>query len=130
MNKNFNSQVEILEWLLQGKEVAFKSNKTETWKIIDNQVKYLSDNKVQSTATSTFQNFSIFEKVLNWYDNIPEQGVLCKCWNNVKSNYDIQRILEYIQVDECPLKARFDTFMNAVPLTKEEVLEFIYSEEQ
>lgn len=129
MNKDFNSQVEILEWLLQGKEVRCKANQTETYKIIDDQIKYLRYNKVHSYAASTFYNFQQFEKVLNWYENIPEQGVLCKCWDDNEDDYFINIIYKYDPSDDSlNFESKDGKFMNAVPLTKKEVLELAYLE--
>lgn len=66
------------------------------------------------------------EEIIEWYHDIPPQGILCRVWGGVyyKEN-NMVRI-----VNSCDNIKMFNTdkgsWSNAEPLTKEEAMEYIY----
>lgn len=69
---------------------------------------------------------------MEWFENIPKNGILCKCKLARRSDhYRIDVITRYNDHPLCDFKFRNDdkSYADAIPLSINEVLNIIYKEE-
>lgn len=118
------------------------STKEVTHRMIDGErfcdktgiIKYFYNISMEWFNTSTKANGALycceektFYEQLKWFEDIPEQGVLCWVWNDRdgdnKSVVNITNYWDGVYFDDKLLN-----WYNAVPITKEEMLRIWYDE--
>ena len=60
-----------------------------------------------------------------WYENIPEVGVLCWCWDINKERVSMRVVINYVPLTPYPFKVRSNEYQNAEPLTKQEIQQLL-----
>lgn len=69
--------------------------------------------------------FRVKPKDPEWYENIPEHGVLCWVSDTVEKNKDtVDRVLRFNNAAEFKFATTFDSWLFATPLTNEEIEAF------
>lgn len=127
----FGSQQEIWEYLFSGGIV--KKGNNYFYKIIDGNLYFAESVKEFETGeydrtTQPFRSYEEWEKYIpkNWWDEIPGKGVLCWVWDHSEANKEMSIITAYDPDEKSfPFESTTSCFKNAVPLTKEEVLQYI-----
>jgi len=133
----FNSQQEIWEYLVAGGKVV-TNNPKNVYAFVDGATKCIvsTPRGVSGTNISmTFYNYQDFSKytepkVVNWYDNIPESGILCWVYDNESQIEDkiTGLITKYTKGNFEPF-TEIDgktSWRHATPATQEEVDALIY----
>lgn len=129
------------------KNAGIKSAKEFVKRVLDNEAIYSHDGAHVATFNPNNQNNFIFcnktdnypinltnfdnfliEEDSEWYDNIPEHGVLC--WVSVYDRSlrdNIAIVEEYLQHDEFKfLCSCGETWGSAIPLTEDEIKQFFH----
>jgi hypothetical protein len=138
----FASQQEVWEYLVAGGMV--QTNKG-VYRMVDKQLSLLSPpNSWVSGANCNFNDYRQVIKYLeeanspqkvNWYDNIPEQGILCWISDGNKSPTYKQKgtlpgiVLQYKKDSPMPFRVNGCSRKYAIPLTQEEANNLIYQPE-
>jgi hypothetical protein len=132
--KTFQTQEEIWDWLKEGGCLVNRINKLHYKKLHEG---FVSNFDVETnafidrsdTGFAYTQDWSEYTPTVKkeWYENIPEQGVLCYV-----SHEDTTK--PYISVITSYNRNHFRTsegcmYKKAIPLTEEEVKQFIYKED-
>lgn len=129
----FKSVKEFAEALLEGRKFVFREEYKNLSKY--RQVFFFKEgfrwkNKDDHTkGTMDEDDFNSFDKVeefLNWYDNIPKQGILC--WVRIfpGDRPRLRLVLSYCHSSDYPYTTECAGYIYAVPATPEEVKQFIY----
>lgn len=88
---DFKTQAEIWEYLLSGGAVVHENPLDSYYKIADGAVRYFNINNntlaCEGTAIQDFSDYGLFRKFTpkvkkEWWENIPEKGILCWVWND------------------------------------------------
>lgn len=81
--------------------------------------------------------WSLFDKVTEiiepapWYENIPEQGVLCWVWStDDELDKEIRIVVGYNKFSGYPFLLKDGVLTNVTPLTPEEAMNLVYQGEQ
>lgn len=133
--KGFSSQQELWEYLISGGKVCKANDGNSFYSLINGKVHKTHADGVSTGWTSNFMNFTGYEKYIEppkWYENIPEQGVLC--WVDPKSG-TLGRLIRLIggydpSYSNCFISktCKGISWDNATPLTEEEVKQYIYKQ--
>ena len=132
---SFNTQQEIWEYLIEGGEVI--SDTGVKYKLINGAVHTLSviadKYKIGGVSFSLVNNYKPYIEP-KWYDNIPEQGILCWVWDTLDGTKDVG-IIHSIEKDQEGKPTQYlDNYSrcpwdNAIPVTEEEVKKYVYKEQ-
>ena len=130
----FNTQQEIWEYLINGGEVI--SAVGVRYKFVDDVLCKRYPDNIYRPWVSALHRVSTYKPYIKpkWYDNIPEQGILCWVWDTLDDIKDVG-IIHSIEKDQegkptqyldnhsrCP-------WDNAIPVTEEEVKKYVYKEQ-
>ena len=69
-----------------------------------------------------WHQFKTVKEEKSWYDEIPSKGRLCYVWNDNELDKDVYVVTEYIDDAINPFKTSLDSWNNATPLTRTEIL--------
>lgn len=127
----FDSIREFVKALMDGRKFKYEGYEY----FFDEEHGFLKFNKTRGRTSMTNIDFMVYVLSLTevigeqkWYNNIPERGVLCKVQTLPNVAYTIARINSYVEDAHFPFHS-FDndeTYIAAIPLTKEEALEYVY----
>jgi hypothetical protein len=112
---------EIMQALINGEKITMAS-----WGI--GEYTYLGEHGNLVNAKGLLAQLALADRYIiykepNWYDNIPEKGVLCWCWDDEEDNRYIDVVLGHRDDEHYKFPTATSSYVNAQPLTKEEVLE-------
>jgi hypothetical protein len=78
------------------------------------------DGIISDSNPCTCINFAYNDIALPWYEEIPEEGVICFVWDDIR-NKTMAKIIGYDGSD-CPFQSINDCwYISAVPLTSEQL---------
>jgi hypothetical protein len=120
--QGFSSQQELLEYMFQGGKVRLEDSKNiYTYE----NGKAVCINRRDIEVVANFSNYKEFLKYTEpkWYDNIPEQGILCWVWSSSESRKLLRVIRTY---NGNKFRSTLGFWRNARPATQEEVNKLIY----
>jgi len=60
-----------------------------------------------------------------WYENIPEDGIWCWCWDDYMDAKCIKKIYTYDNINEYCFRAKIMGYRYADPLTEEEIKKYV-----
>lgn len=129
-DKRLTTLVEFFQKLIDGETIIINEN---FYKLKDNELMYLSPTNNDFERSTISVNFIIdcddvyATKTPEWYDNIPEQGILCEAWDD---NSDI-KYFRIIKKYHSSQRRKFVDingleWHNAVPVTLDDIKELIY----
>lgn len=138
VNADIQNKLELAQRLMDGEELYWKVPDEDRYRLISfDSTRRGSPFCEQSKTGDSFALISLWDRYAEfcvrkeeqWYDNIPEQGVLC--W--VKTRPEHRGIVRTVIgcSKKCVPPYLTDTGANwtyATPLTKEEVLHYVYGE--
>jgi len=123
----FKTTADIYKALLEGKKITSHYLSTSSFYV------YLKNgalvNDADCDVTWGFSSPESWQEYVEpqWYDNIPEQGILCWVWDGDYADKRVTVIRRYAKdsYEEGGTSTWF--WYNAIPLTHEEVEELIYN---
>jgi hypothetical protein len=121
-----NSQAEIYAALLAGETLISEFGEMKM-KLVGGKLKCINKKLCDNQTFQAPENWHIYKKP-EWYENIPEGGVLCKVWDYAESVYAYEVIKEYRRSESDYFhyfKGENANWKNAQPLTKQEIQVFL-----
>lgn len=116
--KGFKNHQEMWEHLLSGGEICLVSKPSVRAKMENGSV-----NTPYNIGAPAF--WMPYEKP-KWYENIPEQGILCRVWDVPRIEY-VHKVVSYIVDSPFPYEDERSTCWHfAEPLTYQEAIDLIY----
>jgi hypothetical protein len=125
IDKPFTQVSEIWAALLAGKKVKYQ-DRPEYFFMEHGDVFY-KNGMTGPVGFTNPEDYSIYQES-HWYDNIPEQGILCEASNRPFGAAPIKIKVVMLQRTESGffMDVRGYIYRYAVPLTKEQALELVY----
>jgi len=125
---DFKTTQEIWEWLIAGGAIEGVHSGVITFLKEGNLS--VSNESITNPIYESITNPKCWRKVVKkeWYEDIPEKGILCWCKDS-RSNkpQEIVLVVEYRDTEEYPyITIAGDYYKYAIPLTNEEIKEFLY----
>jgi|688.fasta_scaffold1929423_1 hypothetical protein len=126
-----NTQVDCFNALIAGFVLKRKNSDDLTCKIVDGFIKSSNDLSFVFNDPVNWEAFE--EKQVEWFEDIPEQGVLCWVDDYYRDRKDYIHLIKDFLISPNPRECKFrynsiKGWVYATPLTKEEVEKYIYAQ--